>query len=143
MADSTLVEKIAAKSAWYGIHARRNRMVYNVLKGFQIVCAAAIPVVAIASRSEIQRWTTAGLGALIGIVEGFLQLGQYQQNWLQYRGTREALKREELLHEGRVGPYAGVADPDSLYVERCDSIMSGETVQWLQSQKQAGTTKLA
>jgi hypothetical protein len=90
-----------------GDKSQKNRTMYVRLKGVQIVLAAAIPVVSVAAASDPQRWTSAGLGAPIGIVEGFLQLGQYQQNWLLYRATREALKREEFSPWRRGRPIRG------------------------------------
>lgn len=134
-------DRIAKQSTWYGDKSQKNRTMYVRLKGLQIVLAAAIPVVSVAAASDPQRWTSAGLGALIGIVEGFLQLGQYQQNWLLYRATREALKREEFLYAAGAGPYAGVAGKDELYIERCDAIMSGENAKWLATQQKAASEK--
>ena len=134
-------DRIAEQSTRYGGNARKNRTIYVRLKGMQIVLAAAIPVVSVAAASDAQRWTSAGLGALIGIVEGFLQLGQYQQNWLLYRATREALKREEFLYGAGAGPSAGVAARDELYIERCDAIMSGEYAKWLATQQKAASEK--
>jgi hypothetical protein len=128
-------ETLAQRSEWYGQRAHHNRSVYVLLKGMQIVCAAAIPVVSVAGPANVQRWTTATLGALVGIFEGFIQLGQYQQNWLTFRATREALKREEFLFSAKAGPYSGVQDPDTLYVNRCDAIISGENTKWLSSQE--------
>jgi hypothetical protein len=112
-----------------------------VMKGTQIFLAAAIPVVAVSSPSNVQRWASAILGSLIGVIEGLIQLGQYQQNWLLYRATREALKREEFLHCAKAGPYSNTPDADTLYVERCDAVMSGETTKWLASQEQASGKK--
>src|SRR5450631_1811769 len=91
---TTASEKLAQQSEWYGQRARHNRSLFVLLKGMQIVYAAAIPVVSVAGAANVQRWATAILGALVGIFEGFIQLGQYQQNWLTFRATREALKRE-------------------------------------------------
>ena len=79
---STVFEKLAQQSEWYGQRAHRNRARFVLLKGMQIVFAAAIPVVSVATLGDKQRWVTATLGALVGIFEGFIQLGQYQQNWL-------------------------------------------------------------
>jgi hypothetical protein len=137
LADSTTFDKIASQSAWYSAKSQKNRSTYVRFKAFQLVLAAAVPVVSVAAASNPQRWTTAALGALIGIIEGFLQLGQYQQNWLLYRATREALKREEFLYGAGAGPYAGVPDPGTLYIERCDAVMSGENSKWLGAQQQA------
>jgi len=141
LADAASLEEISNRSKWYDRKATAKRTTYVRLKGFQLVLAASIPVISVAHTGEWQRWASACLAALIGIVEGFLQLGQYQQNWLLYRGTSEALKREELLHNAGVGPYAGAANKDDLYVERCDAVMSGESSQWMVAQQQAKSEK--
>ena len=143
MTDPTAFEKITQQSSWYGARAQHNRSVYIVLKGTELVFAAAIPVVSVAAAGEAQRWINAVLGALIGIIEGLLQLGQYQQNWLLYRATREALKREERLYTGKAGPYSGISESDALFVERSDAIISGENSKWLASQEQAASGKQA
>jgi len=132
---STVFEKLAQQSEWYGQRAHRNRARFVLLKGMQIVFAAAIPVVSVATLGDRQRWVTATLGALVGIFEGFIQLGQYQQNWLIFRATREALKREEFLFSAKAGPYSGVPDADVLYANRCDAIISGENSKWLSTQE--------
>jgi hypothetical protein len=145
MTQTTILDKISEQSAWYGQKARKNRSTFFGFKIVQIVMAAAIPVVSVyqppAARADIQRWINALLGAAIGIIEAVLQLGQYQQNWLLYRATREALRREDFLHSAKAGPYAGQADPDALYVVRADAVMSGETSKWLVSQQQQISAK--
>jgi len=141
MSPATPFEMVSKQSTWYGDSARTNQSRFMALKTSQIVIAAAIPVVSVAAVGETQKWTNAVLGALIGIIEGILQLRRYQQNWLLYRATREALKREELLHTAKAGPYAGVADPDTLYFQRVDAITSGENTKWLSSQEQSGSKK--
>jgi hypothetical protein len=139
--SATPFDRITKQSTWYGDKSAKNRTMYVRLKSAQLILAAAIPVVSVAAASNPQRWTSAGLGALIGIVEGFLQLGQYQQNWLLYRATREALKREEFLYSAGAGPYFDAASRDALYIERCDAIMSGENSKWLATQQQALSEK--
>jgi hypothetical protein len=137
MPDESILDRIRDQSSWYGRKARTSRSIFFTLKIVQILMAATIPVVAVATAvPDIQRWVSATLGALIGIVEAILQLGQYQQNWLLYRATREALRREDFLHAAKAGPYFAQANPDTLYVERADAIMSGETARWLTAQEQ-------
>jgi Protein of unknown function (DUF4231) len=136
MPEITALDRIRQQSIWYGEKARRNRSTYVALKIVQIVMAASIPVVSVAVAGDVQRWTNAILGALIGIIEAVLQLGQYQQNWLNYRATREALRREDFLHSAGAGPYTGQTNPDGTYVERADAIMSGESAKWIASQEQ-------
>ena len=141
MSDVSPLARLSEQSAWYGKRAGQNRFRYNLLKSIQLFLAAAIPVVAVAGASNMQRWATAILGASIGVVEGLIQLGQYQQNWLLYRATREALNREEFLHGAKAGPYSDAPDPERLFIERCDAIMSGENSKWLATQQQAGAKK--
>lgn len=138
---TTPFDRVTSQSKWYGDKSQKNRTIYVNLKGIQLVLAAAIPVVSVAAAGNVQRWTSASLGALIGIVEGFLQLGQYQQNWLLYRATREALKREDFLFSAGAGPYAGAARKDELYFERCDAVMSGENSKWLATQQKSVAEK--
>jgi hypothetical protein len=136
----TILEKIREQSAWYGKKARNNQKIFFVFKTVEIVMAAAIPIIVLSGATNIQKWISALLGALIGIIEAVLQLGQYQQNWLLYRATREALRREDFLRSAQAGPYAGQPNPDSLFVERADTIMSGENSKWLSSQQQLVNT---
>jgi hypothetical protein len=60
---------------------------------------------------------TAGLGVLITVLEGLLHLNQYQQNWINYRSTCEALKHEKYIYLGkavqlvRAIPWSGAPIP--------------------------------
>ncbi len=136
----TPFDKLREQSAWFSKRAVSSRTTYLWLKGTQIVLTALIPVVSVLWAGDLQRGLSALLGAGVGIIEGLLQMGQYHQNWLLYRGTREALKREEFLYQAKAGPYAGAADRDTLYFERCDAVVTGENSKWL-AQQQAGGSK--
>jgi len=138
MSDTTITQEIEDQSQWYGARARSNRRYFFILKAVQIIIAAAIPVVALAGSSTSGKWVTAILGALVGIVEGILQLGQFQQNWLLYRATRQALKRESFLYAAQAGPYIGATELEKLYAVRCDAVMSGENSKWLVAQQVPG-----
>jgi hypothetical protein len=131
-------DPIVRESEWYGAKAHSCRLTYLRLKGFQIVVTAFIPVCAALRPGA---GVSAALAALIGVAEGILQLGRYQDNWLRYRTTREALKREERLYDAAAGPYAGAADARRLYVERTDTIVSGEQGRWLSLQQGSGRDK--
>lgn len=127
------LEMLMSRSAWYGEQAQQNKSRYRSLKTVQIIVAASIPIFSVGSPSDIQRWATAVLGSVVGIIEAILQLGQYQQNWLLCRATRDALKREDFLYRAKAGPYDGVTDPELVLIVRSDAIMSSESSQWLLS----------
>ncbi len=56
---------------------------------------------------------------------------QFNENWLNYRRTWDALTREPFLREARVGDYANADDRNALFVERVESIASEEGNEWL------------
>jgi hypothetical protein len=105
-----------------------------VIKFVVIASAALIPFLAAFaddSHSRWFHWVTGGLGVLITVLEGVLQLNQYQQNWVTYRSTCEALKHEKYVYLGKASPYAEAADPHALLAERVESLVSQENAKWL------------
>jgi hypothetical protein len=79
---------------------------------------------------------TAGLGVLITVLEGLLHLNQYQQNWINYRSTCEALKHEKYIYLGKAAPYVNLPDPHALLAERIESLVSQEHGKWASVQQQ-------
>ena len=95
--------------------------------------AAAIPVVAGAGASA---WITGSFGASIVVLEGFQQLFQFQQNWIGYRSTAEALKHEKFLYLMRAGPYRDSTAADGVLAERVEGLVSQEHSAWSAAQAQ-------
>lgn len=125
--------------AWYDAKSRHNQRWFKLLKVWQIVVAAAIPV---AAAAEAPVWLMGGGGALIVVLEGFQQLQQYQQNWTTYRSTCERLKHEKYLFAARAGPYAAVARPDALLAERVEGLVSQEHAAWV-SHRNEGAQRMS
>jgi Protein of unknown function (DUF4231) len=77
---------------------------YKLLKLLELVVAATLPVVA-GVGSPV--WVAGGLAAVIVVLEGVQHLFQFQEHWITYRSTAEALKHERYLylsHPDRAGP---------------------------------------
>ena len=70
------------------------------------------------------------LGTTIAVLEGVQQIGKYQQNWIIYRTTAEALKREKYLFLSGAGPYASANNPKTLLAERVEATLLREHLQW-------------
>jgi hypothetical protein len=126
------MERLEDQLAWYEDKARHHRRWFQSLKVGQIVVAAAIPAVAAAGASA---GVAGALGAVVVVMEGLQQLFQFQQNWIAYRGTAEALKREKYLYRAAAGPYAGVDGRDRLLAERVESLVSQEHAAWSEAQR--------
>jgi hypothetical protein len=129
-------ERLESQLGWYEEKSRHHKRWYQGLKVAQIVIAAAIPVVAAAGASA----TVAGaLGAVIVVLEGFQQLFRFQENWIAYRVTAEALKREKSLCLAKAGAYAGADRPGALLAERVERIVTQESGAWAESRHDIGS----
>jgi hypothetical protein len=88
--------------------------------------AASLPVVA-AVHSPV--WVTGGLAAVIVVLEGAQHLYQFQEHWITYRSTAEALKHERYLYLAQAGSYAG-DDRHGQLAERLEGLISQEHAKW-------------
>ncbi len=134
-----IMDRLEDQIAWYGRKSLANHRYFNRIKLTEIIAAALIPFLA-ASRIPYAGVVTAGLGVLITVLEGMLQLNQYQQNWITYRSTSEALKHEKYVYLGNAAPYASAPDPHALLAERIESLVSQEHAKWASVQQQGSTT---
>lgn len=119
---------------WYDRKSIDNQRWFKRLKGLQLVAAAAVPVVATLAVDPV---VTGGLGAVILVLEGMQGLNQYQQNWISYRSTCEALRHERYLFEATAGPYAKARRPTRLLAERIEGLISRENDQWVHAREEA------
>ena len=133
--------RLENQARWYGGRSKRAQRIYKCAKVVEIVAAALIPFLA-GRKFEYHDAVVAGLGVLITILEGILQLNQYQQIWTMYRATSEALTHEKYLFLALAGPYAAAGvDPPVLLAERIEMIMSQENTKWVSVQEQSGKSK--
>ena len=109
--ESPTWERLEDQIRWYDQRSTYNQRMFKWLKVSQIGSAALVPVVA---GLGITAYITGGLGALIVVLEGLLQMNQYQQNWINYRSTCEALKHEKFLFLAEAGPYSTAEKPEAL-----------------------------
>ena len=125
-------ERLEDQLNWYEAKSRHHVTWYQSLKVAQIVIAAAIPTAAAAGASVA---VAGALGAVIVVLEGLQQLFQFQQNWISYRATAEALKHEKFLYLASAGPYREADWPEATLAERVESLVSQETVAWADAQR--------
>lgn len=133
--DDPIIQRLEDQIAWYDRKSMANQKTYKRIKITEIVAAAIIPFLAAFKRSDIGM-VTGGLGVLVTVFEGMLHLNQYQQNWITYRSTCEALKHEKYTYLGKAAPYANVSDPHALLAERIESLVSQEHAKWASVQQQ-------
>jgi hypothetical protein len=63
-------------------------------------------------------------------ISGILQLKKYHENWIMYRSTEEALKKEKYTFEQNAGDYTGLGDEEQKkrLVENVEAIISNQNV---------------
>ena len=127
------IERLEDQIGWYDRKSRYNQQMFKWLKTATIVAAVAIQLCA--GLGERFANISGVLGALIALIEGIQQLNQYQQNWITYRSTCEALKHEKYLFLANAGPYAAAENPKALLAERVESLVSQEHAKWAATQQ--------
>jgi hypothetical protein len=134
--DDVTLERLEDQIRWYDKKSSDNQRRFKLLKALQLLAAAAIPVVA---TIDLHAAVAATLGGLVVVVEGFVQLNQYQQNWTTYRSTCEALKHEKYLFLAHAGPYAGATDGGvPLLADRIEGLISQEHAKWVSAREESG-----
>jgi hypothetical protein len=112
---------------WYDRNAKKNQQWFKLIKLSQIVLSALVPVVAAANGDRV---ILGALGAGVVVLEAVQQLYQFHRNWISYRSTAEALKREQHLYTVGAGEYAAAPKPTLLLAERLEELISRETGDW-------------
>ena len=136
---SPTCEQLEDQIGWYDRKSQSAERWHKVLKLIQMTATALIPLVAIFGAPEPER-ISAVLALVALILEGAQQLNQYQQNWIGYRSTCEALKHEKHLYLAGAGPYVGANDALVLLADRVEGLISQEHAKWVSVQEHAMRT---
>jgi hypothetical protein len=126
-------QRLENQIGWYDRKSAYNQQRFKAIKVSQIVVAAIVPV--LAAVAQVPRWVLGALGAAVVVLEGLQQLFQYQQNWITYRSTCEALKHEKFLYLADAGPYMHTKRKDGLLAERIEGLVSQEHARWTSGQE--------
>jgi len=137
-------DRLEGQIEWYDRKGRKCQRTFTRIKIIEIVAAATIPFLSALNISQGNQsrfghsvsWVIAGLGVLITILEGLLHLDEYQQNWISYRSTCEALKHEKYTYLAGVAPYRDAPDAHALLAGRVESLVSQEHAKWASVQQQ-------
>jgi hypothetical protein len=124
-----IMERLEDQLNWYDRKSLANQNTYKRIKLVEIVAAAIIFFLAALGWPQIVM-VTGVLGVLVTVFEGMLHLNSYQENWINYRSTCEALKHEKYTYLGKAGPYANAPDSHALLAERIESLVSQENAKW-------------
>ncbi|MBV8866897.1 MAG: DUF4231 domain-containing protein [Acidobacteriaceae bacterium] len=134
--DNPAIARLNDQIAWYDRKSKYNQRAFKLLKGWTIVAAALVPVIAAFGLRDVR--IPAALAASIAIVEGIQQLNQYQTNWTLFRSTCEALKHEKFLYLSSAAVYRNADNPVPLLAERIEGLVSQENAKWTSGGEESG-----
>lgn len=119
---------------WYGSKSRYNQKMY---KSCQIVITifAVITPMLLFVQDKMLQWVAIVSSLTVAIGTALIKIFKYQENWINYRTTSETIKKEIHYYNARLHDYADAKDPEALFVDRVESLISRENTLWLVSQK--------
>ncbi len=116
---------------WYSTKSTENKKRFHGLQITIIIVGVVIPLINLIDFAPTEtRIFSSIFGAVIVAITGILQLKKYHENWISYRSTEEALKKEKYTFENSAGQYSGLKDEEKLklLVENVESIISSQNV---------------
>ena len=120
--------RLESQIKWYDKKSVCSQRWFKHLKLIEIIVAAGIPLVA-----PYFSLVAGTLGMVIVALEGVQHLGRFQNNWIVYRSTCEALQHEKYLYLAEAGPYEEMERERAkkLLARRVESLISTEHAKWL------------
>lgn len=124
-------ERYESQVSWYDERSIFYKRLNYAFQIPTIFIAAIIPIFAVLE----QKWITVILSAITAIFIGTLNFGKFEEQWHNYRSTCEALKKELYFYDARIDEYREAAEPEELFVQRVESIISSEHTKWTSIEK--------
>jgi hypothetical protein len=123
-------ERIENQINWYDKKSIHSQKLYKRLKCLVMILSASIPLtVGFIRNYEFWEIVVSVIGVFIVCIEGWLSITKYHEYWIEYRSICETLKHEKYMYLTRTGVY-NIENPFNLLVERVESIISKENVNW-------------
>ncbi len=133
--EKYLSDRYKKQRKWYSDKAAWNKTRYQTLQWVALFFGALTPVlIALRESFDLQvPWHIAALfsSALVVFASSVLKAFTYQESWLNYRTTSEALKKELYFYQARVHAYSNAEFPEQLFVTRFEAIVGRENALWV------------
>lgn len=119
---------------WYSSKSQHNQKMYKRFQAIVTIFSVLTPILLVIE-GELLRWIAIISSVIVAIGTSLVKMFKYQENWINYRTTCETLKKEIHYYDAKLYDYANAEDPEALFVNRVESLISRENTLWLFSQK--------
>ncbi len=126
-------DRLQDQIGWYDRKSAAAQRSYKRAKVVELVVAAAVPPLAALGASTA---VVSVVASLVVVLEGLQHLFQWNEHWIAYRSTCEALKHERYLYLASAGPYASASNPTAFLAERVEGLVSQEHAKWTSTQQE-------
>jgi Protein of unknown function (DUF4231) len=131
--DEYIEQRLNDQISWYDRKSSENQRWFKRLRFAEIVAAAIIPFLAgFAGNSLAIKIAIGALAVVVAVIASLLALLHFQEHWLNYRATAEALKTEKFLFLTQTQPY-DKEDAFHLLVQRVEALLSKENTGWMEA----------
>lgn len=131
--DEYIEQRLNDQAGWYDRKSSENQRWFKRLRFAEIVTAAIIPFLSgFAGGSLAIKIAIGTLGVVVAVIASLLALLHFQEHWINYRATGEALKTEKFLFLTQTQPY-DKEDAFHLLVQRVEALLSKENTGWMQA----------
>lgn len=127
---------------WYGTKGSLNKKAYQSLQTIVVVFAVITPTLVIIGEGGL-RWLAVISSAIVAILCSLLKVFKFQENWINYRTTSETLRKEIHYYKAKLAGYKDAEDPEALFVERVEAVISRENTLWVYVQKTKEIEKMS
>jgi hypothetical protein len=137
--DDYLKNRYWDQIKYYEGKAGQNQRTYRYLQWALIIFAALTPMLI---EIKLDSLIGGGFGhiatltsVIVVILTAALKTFKYQENWINYRTTCEALKKEKYLFDAGLSDYQQSDGRQAQFVDKVEALLARENTLWLSVQK--------
>ena len=138
--EQYITKRVDDQQKWYSRKSGINKRNHVWSKGLVIGLSALIPLAAgFMSMEDIYiKFGIAALGTIVAVLAGISAMMKFQEKWIMYRSTAEALLHEKYIFLTATGRYHQQEEPFQLFVLRVESLLGDEHGNWNETMKKTG-----
>jgi hypothetical protein len=133
--ETYIRERLDDQIDWYSKKSSSNKKLHYFFRIVELLITAVIAIMALLECFYF-KFIIGALGISLTSLYSIHIFCKLQENWIEYRKTSEILKHEKYMFLARSGVYNNPdisSDiPFKILVERCETVISHENINWAQ-----------
>jgi hypothetical protein len=112
---------------WYDEKSISAKKWYYSLQISIIVIASLTPIFAFSG----SKWLTTFASIIVAVSTGIIKFMKVEENWINYRGVCELLKKESSYFKAGINEYSQLDEKEKIFVSRVENLISRENSTWV------------